>query len=303
MAHDLRALFGPGGVRTSAELSRRVDRHTVSAWVAAGRVRRPYPGVLVLPEAWEDWHTRALAAVLATRGVLSHGSAAALWRLAPRDGVIHVSIPASRRALRRPGLRVHRVQDLTADQLGNLPVTHLPRTLVDTWGWAHSARGSSRLVESARGSVIETLRDRRVRPAALRAGLAAQPALPGRRGLDELIGLVEQGCQSELEIWGVREVLRGPGMPAFEQQHRVALPFGTVRLGAAVPGLKVAVELDGAAFHGSAEARERDIRRDVALAALGWVVLRFSYRRLMREPEACRREILAVCRARAAALR
>ena len=73
-----------------------------------------------------------------------------------------------------------------------------------------------------------------------------------------------------------------------------------VRLDAAVAELKVAVELDGAAFHGSPEAREQDTRRDVALAALGWVVLRFSYRRLTRQPEACRREILAVCRARRA---
>ena len=82
----------------------------------------------------------------------------------------------------------------------------------------------------------------------------------------------------------------------------IRLPSGTVRLDAAVPELTIAVEMDGAAFHGSAEARERDIRRDAALAACGWVVLRFSYRRLRREPDACRREILAVCRARAALL-
>nr|WP_275586007.1 DUF559 domain-containing protein [Geodermatophilus sabuli] len=80
------------------------------------------------------------------------------------------------------------------------------------------------------------------------------------------------------------------------------MPSGTVYLDAAVPELRVAVELDGAAFHGSAAARERDTRRDVALAALGWVVLRFSYRRLTREPDACRREILQVCRARRALL-
>ena len=65
-----------------------------------------------------------------------------------------------------------------------------------------------------------------------------------------------------------------------------------------MPELKVAVELDGAAFHGSAAARERDTRRDVALAALGWVVLRFSYQRLTTDPEGCRREIAAVCAAR-----
>jgi very-short-patch-repair endonuclease len=60
----------------------------------------------------------------------------------------------------------------------------------------------------------------------------------------------------------------------------------------------VDVELDGAAFHGSAGDRERDTRRDVALAALGWVVLRFSYRRLTTDPGGCRREIAAVCAAR-----
>lgn len=96
----------------------------------------------------------------------------------------------------------------------------------------------------------------------------------------------------------MRHVLSIPGMPPCEQQHRMLLPSGPVRLDAAWPEVKLAVELDGAAFHGSPAARERDLRRDAALAALGWVVLRFSYRRLMREPEACRAEILAAYRRR-----
>lgn len=62
---------------------------------------------------------------------------------------------------------------------------------------------------------------------------------------------------------------------------------------AAWPEARVAVELDGAAFHGSKEQRERDLRRDSALAAAGWVVLRFSYARLVNDPEGCRREIIA----------
>ncbi|RBY94713.1 hypothetical protein DQ244_05410 [Blastococcus sp. TBT05-19] len=302
MAHDLHALLGPDGVATTRELTRRVDRHSVSAWVASGRLLRPYPGVVTLPGAFAEWHTQVVAAVLATGGTLSHTSALALWRRASRDGAVHVSVPASRRALRRRGLVVHRATEVPVDRLGGLPVTPLPRSLVDAWGWAHSARGSAELVETARRAVLESLRDRQVDLPALRFELGRQPALAGRRGLVELAELVAQGCESELEIWGVQHVLRGPGMPVFQQQYRVSLPFGTVRLDAAVPELKVAVEMDGAAFHGSAEARERDIRRDAALAARGWVVLRFSYRRLRQEPEACRREILAVCRARAALL-
>ena len=302
MAHDLVALLGQNGVARSAELIRHVDRHTLATWVAGRRLLRPYPGILVLPERSEDWRTRAMAAVLATGGTLSHTSALALWRRAPREGLIHVSIPASRRALRGRGLVVHRVQRLDGDRLGDLPVTTLARSLVDSWALAAGRAGHLRAVEQARGAVISTLRDRQVRAVELRAELAHRPALAGRRALEELLRLIEQGCQSELEIWGVRMVLQGPDMPTFVQQHPVVLPFGTVRLDAALPELKIAVELDGAAFHGSPAARERDTRRDVALAAQGWVVLRFSYRRLTRDPEACRLEILAVCSARAAAL-
>ena len=302
MAHDPAALLGPDGVARTVDLARRVDRHTVSAWVRQRRLLRHYPGLVVLPERWHEWQTQAMAAVLATGGALSHTSALSVWRLLPQEGPIHVSVPAGRRSLRGPGLTVHRVRPVVLDRLGPFPVTTLPRAVTDTWGLAHGRAGSRGAKERARAAVIETIRDRRLASRELRAELAARPAVAGRRALVDLLGLVEQGCQSELEIWGVRQVLLGPGMPRFVQQHRVQLPWTTVRLDAAVPDLKVAVELDGAAFHGSAEARERDTRRDAALAARGWVVLRFSYRRLTTDPEGCRREILEVCRARRALL-
>jgi very-short-patch-repair endonuclease len=301
VTHDVLALVGPTGVIRTAELAARVDRHTIARWVRAGRLVRLHPGVLVVPERTGDWPTRALAGVLATKGARSHMSALAVWRLVPRAGQVHVSVPASRRALRSPGLVVHRVARLDVDRIGGLPVTTLPRGLVDAWGLAHGA--GSRDAGSGRGPVLEALRDRRVTAAQLYREMAGRPALPGRRELTRLIALVEQGCRSELEIWGVRHVLHGPGMPRFAQQFPVRLPFAVVHLDAAVPELRVAIELDGAAFHGSAEDRERDTRRDVARAALGWVVLRFSYRRLTREPAACRAQILAIYRQRLSLVR
>jgi len=302
MAHDLAALLGPDGVARRSDLGHRVDRHTLSGWIQRRRLLCPHPGVVVLPERWDEWATRATAAVLATNGTLSHTSALAVWLVVPKEGRIHVSVPAGRRALRSGGLTVHRVRSLAIDQLGPYPVTSLPRAVIDTWGLAHGSVADRRAREQARAVVIETLRDRRVTADELRTELLLRPALPGRGALTRLMALVEQGCESELEIWGVRHVLNGPGMPRFVQQHAVALSRGTVRLDAAVPELKVAVELDGAAFHGSPAARERDTRRDAALAARGWVVLRFSYRRLTRDPEGCRREIIEVCRARIAQL-
>ena len=44
------------------------------------------------------------------------------------------------------------------------------------------------------------------------------------------------------------------------------------------------VETDGWAFHGGRSAFERDRRRDAELQARGYVVMRFTWRRLTREP-------------------
>ena len=56
--------------------------------------------------------------------------------------------------------------------------------------------------------------------------------------------------------------------------------------------IRLAIEFDGAGTHGG-DYRERDLRRDTWLASLGWLVLRYSYRRLVHDPIAVREEIAA----------
>ena len=232
--------------------------------------------------------TSALAGTVGAR-TISRWVAAEVTRL-------HVTVPVERRVRSSRWLRVHRTHDLgDVVHTGGLPVTSVPRSLVDTWGDAHGARAMRGYDGVARAAVLRATRERRTTAAQLDAQLGVRPALPGRSALAELLGLIAGGCESELEIFGIRHVLAIPGIPPCEQQYRLVLPQGPVRLDAAWPEARIAVELDGAAFHGSPEARERDLRRD---AALGWVVLRFSYRRLVREPEACRTEILAAYRRR-----
>ena len=60
--------------------------------------------------------------------------------------------------------------------------------------------------------------------------------------------------------------------------------------------------MDGAAYHFGRDQRERDMRRDAELAALGWLVLRFSYRRMTSDPAGVRREITRVIAMRRAQL-
>lgn len=47
----------------------------------------------------------------------------------------------------------------------------------------------------------------------------------------------------------------------------------------------VVVETDGRLGHGDAPGSARDYDRDVALAAIGYIVLRFNYRQVMYSPE------------------
>jgi hypothetical protein len=183
-----------------------------------------------------------------------------------------------------------------------LPVLGLARSLVDAWAWASSTRLNPRAstdMAAVRHAIIGAVRDGQVAVEAVRAESTAQRMHAGRRTLGRLLDLVEGGCQSELEVFGVLHVLHFPGLPACAQQHEVTVPGLRVRLDAAWPELRVAVELDGHRFHSSRADRERDMRRDTALAASGWVVLRFSYERLTTDPDGCRREIELVLRRRA----
>ena len=303
MVVDLREVLGPDGAMRISDLAARTSPASVSRWVREGRLLRLLPHVVVLPEDDRRWRTRATAAVLSTGGVLSHVSALVVWDLTPAAGRVHVSVDAHRRAPAPVGwLRVHRVTDLSPVERSGVPVTPPGRSVVDTWGVAHGPQSTAAGRQVARAAAISAVRTGQAGMRDLRRQLSRRPQLPGRAALFDLLGMLGAGAQSELEIWGMLHVTDVAGLPPCRRQHRVFLQHGHADLDVAWPQVRLAVELDGAAFHGSAEQRERDLRRDAALAAQGWLVLRFSYRRLTREPAACRAEIAAVYRSRLAAV-
>jgi hypothetical protein len=294
--HDLTELLGPHGTTSTATLRQLVDAGTVSRWVNAGRLVRLHPGWLALPELAEDWTVRAHAAVGYTEGVLSHWSALHVHGLLA-EGVtrLDVTVPRPRRMRTSRWLRVHRSERASGDlRVRGLPVTSAARALVDTWGDAHRQGALRGVGGVARDAVLRDTRSRLVTVESIEEELPGRPQLPGRAALVELLGYVAGGCESELEIRGLRDVVTVPGLPAPVLQYRVALPDGPVRLDAAWPELKIAVEFDGAAFHGRLGDRERDLRRDAALITLGWVVLRFGYRDVTERPHVCRARIVAV---------
>jgi very-short-patch-repair endonuclease len=291
MPIDVVHVVGPQGWATLPDLLSRVSRRTVARWIADGRLVRLRPGVLALPSTAADWRTQVAAALENRDAVASHVTALALWELAPHpSGPVHVTVAPALSGRGSPGVVVHRSPVAFDDRrrVGGLPITSVERSVVDTW-----ARPCGVPRPALRAAAITAVRERLCRPADLAFEVAARPALPGRLELDRLVTLLADGCRSELEIWGCLEVLRAPGMPAFVQQRRVTVGGRTFFLDAAYDDVLLAVEMDGAAWHGSRAQRERDIARDALLATVGWQTLRFGFARLTNSPDACRRDILA----------
>lgn len=295
MARDVDAVVGPDGWATRAELTRRIDRGTVDAWVASGRLVRLQPGVFATPATVRDWRTRVTAAARSRRALVSHGTALALWGVvAPPPGPVHLTVDDTRSGRGSAGAVLHRAAVGDAlRRVAGIPVTCVERAVVDTWG---TPGGLTRPV--VRAAAIDAVRRRLCRPQELAAELGRRSRLPRRTELAELVRLLAQGCRSELEVWGCLQVLQQPGMPAFVQQRPVVVAGERYLLDVAYEEVLLAVELDGAAWHGSRRQRESDIQRDALLATVGWQTLRYGYSRLTSEPEACRRDILATYQAR-----
>jgi very-short-patch-repair endonuclease len=208
---------------------------------------------------------------------------------------LHITVEPGRSVRGSGGIVLHRAAGAYTDRrrVDGLAVSPVERAVVDTWG-----RPGSLARPDVRVAAITAVRRRLCSPRDVTRELTRNARLPGRAELARLVALLADGCQSELEIWGCLNVLRGPRMPPFIQQRRVSVAGETFVLDAAYDDVLLAVEMDGAAWHGTRAQRERDIRRDALLATVGWQTLRFGFARMTSAPEACRRDIRATHAAR-----
>lgn len=113
---------------------------TISRRVREGWLHRLYRGVYAVGHTKLSQEGRCMAAVLACGpgAVLSHESAAQLWKLSPTSPrLIHVTVPATGGRKKRPGIRLHYSTTLAPGDgtlRHNIPVTTQARTLADL-GW------------------------------------------------------------------------------------------------------------------------------------------------------------------------
>jgi very-short-patch-repair endonuclease len=249
-----------------------LGRRGVSKRAGGGRLHRIHQGVYAVGHRGLSLHGRFMAAVLACGegAVLSHGSAAVLWKLLkPLDGPIHVSVPSASGRRRRRGIHLHRTPALAGSspspsylqqeggrrgrplttRRDNIPVTTVPRT-------------------------IEDLRATSFPPRLLRRAIR-QAEFMGLR----LDGIESDRSRSDLETLFLDLCRR----------YRLPLPEVNVKLGRwEVDFLwrakRLVVETDSWTYHRGSVAFEDDHARDLDLRAAGYTVLRFTDRQMEEEP-------------------
>lgn len=222
------------------------------------------------------------ASVAALPGaVVSHHAAAELHGL-PRvpTGVASVTVHA-RTTHSIPGVEVHRTMDIQpthVTDVGGLPTTTIPRTLVDLAS-ALTRRHLSTVVDEAvaeRQTTIEEVR--------LVLDQVARRGKPGVRALRSVLDVRSPGPDrgTRLERLGARVLIEG-GL--LEPEYEFPLPWATDRrFDAAYADRRLGIEWDSRRWHSQLEAMARDRARDREAILHGWRVLRFTWEDLVQRP-------------------
>ncbi len=259
-----------------------IGSNTIDRLARGALLRRVHCGVFAVGPDVAIPLADETAALLAVRAgaALSHHTAAILWRVRgpdSGDGLIHVTVPGA--SVEDPaGVRVHRSTVLRARDVAvrqGLPVTSPARALLDL-APIIPARELERALDQmliqrlgTLGHITELLR---------RAGRHA-----GRATLQDIVAAhtTVTFTRSEAEE------------RFLALMHRSGLPRPLVnvrRYGYEIdflwPQQRVAVEIDGFAFHSTRDRFEDDHKRDGRLRKAGLLVIRISWRQLEREPEA-----------------
>jgi Protein of unknown function (DUF559) len=260
-------------------------RHRISA----GRLRLVRRGVYAVGRPLISQHGRWLAAVLACgpEAVLSHETAAALWRIRPfRRDRVEVSVPVH--VPRSPaGIVVHRRSILSPREVTRhegIPVTTPICTLIDI----AAQLGRDQLEAAINEADKLDLTD----PEELREVLDEMLRRPGIKALRELLDhRTFTLTDSELER-RLLPLARDAGLPPPLTGRHV----NGFKVDFYWPDLGLVVETDGLRYHRTPAQQARDRVRDQAHTAAGMTPLRFTRAQVAFEPRRVRDTLAAVAR-------
>jgi very-short-patch-repair endonuclease len=264
-----------GVVGRSQLLAAGVGSRAIVHRVESGRLHPLYRGVYAVGHRVLSQRGRWMAATLATDGVLSHLSAAALWGIRPSQGRIHVTTPRTR--AKRPGLLLHRAV-LAPDEITThhgIPVTTPARSLLDLAGilQRHQLQQAINEAEILRLPGPHHLTQR-------------YPTKRGTRALRTLAPPTHTRRDLEARFHTFLNDRRFP-----RPQTNVLIEGKEVDF--AWPDRRLVIELDSWEYHRTRHAFEDDRRTDRRLRAAGWTVIRITWRDL-DDPDALEAELRAL---------
>jgi very-short-patch-repair endonuclease len=266
------------------------------AWrIRAGRLHQLHPlcpGVYAVGHLLVNREGRWMAAVLASgpQAVLSHWSAAALWRIRPNSRTrIDVTVPHRSRS--SDLIRRH-ISEVPSDEVGvkkGIPVTSVPRTIFD-------------LAATEDADVIQSLlREAEFLELWDRLSLwDLVKRYPRRRGVAKVRIALER---LKDEPPGRKRTPLEERFAPFLRRHHLPLPrfndwivLGPKRFQVDChwPGTGQIVELDGWKGHRTKTAFREDRARDRALRVAGYSVTRLTWSQLDDEPEAVAADLRAL---------
>ena len=260
---------------------------TVHRRARNGSWTRLYPAVYLVGGHRLTDEARVRAAWLwagADRAAIS-GPAAAYWHgLLPRaPATVEVTVPRRCGPGCHRGVLVRRRDLLPADVMRTrgIGVTGLPLSVLET---AVSLEDGSTFLDRAL--------QRHVRFPTVYRAYCRNLGRRGSSAAGELLVAAADRADSAAERLLVR-IIRTAGMTGWVLGH----PFGPWTIDLAFPAKKVAVEVDGWAWHVDAERFRADRRKQNALVRAGWDPLRFTWHDLDRRSDAVVEESDATLRA------
>lgn len=256
-----------------------VSASQIGRMVRSGGLARQLPGVYLARGAPLGQEAILWRAVLGCGGVLGFATACHLWGMLPEPpSQIHVIVAARAHPAAPRGVKVHR-RDLSERRIsrcGGFPVTARLDSLLDH-------------LTTLRFGDAATLADRALQrrwltPANVSRRLDEYSGRPGVGTLRRIAAQIGDGAAADSER-ALHRLLRRAGTGGWVPNYRLTVGGRTYFVDIAFPAARIAVEIDGLAYHSDADRFQDDRHRQNDLVGAGWTVLRFTWWDLETRPD------------------
>lgn len=276
-----------------------IPRHFANNRVRDGRWQRVYDGVFYACTGPISLDARC-AAVLAALGedaALDDETAAWLWGFSQATAPRLVRAVVPHRGSER-GLAGARVRQSVAFA----PRSSRERRRLRALRIEHAVVAMAvRRPRRARGLLSAAVQEGLATPDLLKGSVLINPTIAGHARLLQIISDIAGGSRSELE-GEVLDGVRRSGLPEPERNYPLLIEGRRLWLDMCYPALRIAIEIDGKAYHLFSEDWEDDLERQNDIVLDGWLMIRFSTRAIREDLPGCLHRIRAATALRTAEL-